>query len=558
MAAIIDEQTRKELTKILGKLKAPVKILYFTQEMACPLCREQNEVLKELLSLSKKLSLEVYDFVKDSRIALKYNIDKIPATVVMGERDYNLRFFGLTAGYEFSSLMEAILMISEGKSGLPRGLETLIAQIDEDVHIQVMVTLTCPYCPQAVHVAHQMAFVNEKIRADMVEASEFPTLSQRYEVAGVPRVIINELHSFEGALPAEAFYLQILKAVKPEEFKRIENAIRESRGERKVKKVDSEHVYEIIIIGGGPAAMSSAIYAARKELDVLLIAKDIGGQITFTATVDNYLGLPGMGGREMAEHFRYHMEQYPVAEYLGTNVILVEKKDSQFTVHSEDGTRFMGSAVIFCAGKEYRRLGIPGEDRFIGKGIAFCATCDAPLYRGKKVAVVGGGNSAFTALRDLASFASEIYLIHRRSEFTADHALVDEVKGYPNVRTYTDTIVAEVLGKEKLTGIRIKSLEGKHINDLEVDGIFYEIGLNPLTGAVKKLLKLNTSEEIPVNRDNSTEVQGFYAAGDATDVEEKQISIAVGDGAKAALAAHKYLLDNKLTRSLVKAGSEWL
>jgi glutaredoxin-like protein len=558
MAFMIDEKTKKELTGTLERLKQPVQILYFTQQFACPACRDQEELLKEVAGHSKKLKVEVYDFLKDATRAAEYGIDKIPATVVRGDKDYGIRFYGLTAGYEFSTFIQAVLMISEGKSGLPKGFETLVASINEPVHIQVMTTLTCPYCPQAVHVAHQMAFINNNIRADMVDAAEFPALSQRYEVGGVPKTIINEVHSFEGALPMEAFYLQVLKAINPEEYRRIEDMIRESRGERKVKKGEAGHTYEVIIVGGGPAAMSSALYAARKDLDVLLVAKSIGGQISYTAVVDNYLGLPGIGGNEMVERFRIHMEQYPIAEVLGQNVALVEKKDSLFRVVTEDEQHFTGHSIIYCAGKEYRRLGVPGEERFIGKGIAFCATCDAPLYREKRVAVVGGGNSAFTAIRDLIHFASEIHLVHRRDDFTADSALVSEVKKAPNLKIHTSTVVREVIGKETLEGMRLMSSDGKDFYDVLVDGVFYEIGLNPITGAVKKLVRLNENEEIPVGKDNATDVPGFFAAGDATDVQEKQISISVGDGAKAALAAHKYLLDQKLTRSLVKAGSEWL
>jgi NADH-dependent peroxiredoxin subunit F len=557
MSEFFDDKTKKELKTLLGKLQEPVTIIYFTQPMACPMCREQEKILKEFVAFSPKLKLEIHDFVKDTDKVLQFRIDKIPATVVMGKKDYGIRLYGVTAGYEFTSLLEAVMMISTGKSGLRPELEQLIRAIDTPVHLQVMVTLTCPYCPQAVHVGQQMAFVNDTIRCDMVESSEFPQVAQYYQVQGVPKTIINEINSFEGALPAESFYLEVLKAVKPEEYQKIENAIREAQGERRVKPADEKTQYEVIVLGGGPAAMSAAIYTARKDLDVLLVTKDIGGQITFTARVDNYLGLPGLGGKEMATHFRYHMEQYPIAEALGKAVEKVEKKDEMFVVTLEGGQTYRGNSVIYCAGKEYRRLGVPNEEPFIGKGIAFCATCDAPLYRGRRVAVVGGGNSAFTSVRDLLPFASEVHLIHRREAFTADPLLIDEVKSARNLTMHQSTVVREVLGREKLTGLRLVSNDGSELLDLPVDGVFLEIGLTPRSEPVKDLLPLTEFGEIPVNKDNSTTLPGFYAAGDVTDVEEKQISISVGDGAKAALAAHKYLLDHRLTRSLVAAGSEW-
>jgi alkyl hydroperoxide reductase subunit F len=294
--------------------------------------------------------------------------------------------------------------------------------------------------------------------------------------------------------------------------------------------------------------MSAAIYAARKALDVLLVAKDLGGQITYTAMVENYLGLPNIDGKEMVEQFIMHMEQFPIAESLGAPVVQVKKENDLFTVVNEKNQDFKGKSLIYCAGKEYRRLDIPGENRFMGHGVAFCATCDAPLYSNKKVAVVGGGNSAFTSARDLLSFASEIHLIHRRATFKADPELVEEVKKAKNVTMHTNTTVVEILGKDKVTGIRIRSTDGKQHKDLVVDGVFLEIGLTPNTTAVKGLLELNKRGEIAIDKRNATSVPGFYAAGDVTDILQKQIIIAAGEGAKAALSAYSYLIDNKLIK----------
>ena len=546
MADLIDDKTKKELKRMLAPVQTSVNILYFTQENACPMCREQQKLLEDLVTTSDKLILKVYDFDKDSDQARKYRIDKIPATMVVSNKDYGIRFYGLTAGYEFSSLVGAILMIAEGQSHLSPELEKAINSIDEPIHIQVMVTLTCPYCPRAVHTAQQMALINDLIRVDMVDSAEFPQLAQRYDVSSVPKTVINEVHSFVGALPAEAVYLEILKATKPEEYRRLEEAMREAKGVRQVRKPDPEHEYDVIIVGAGPAAMSAAIYTARKELDVLLIAKEIGGQITYTTTVENYLGLIDIDGKEMVEQFRAQIERFPIAEGLGSSVVVVKKKGDRLIVQTEDGQQFTGNSLIYCAGKEYRLLGVPGEKRFIGRGIAFCATCDAPLYKDKKVAVVGGSNSAFTAVRDLVNFAQEIHLIHRRDTFKADPVLVKEAKQAKNVTFHTNMVVQEILGEDKLTGIRLQSTDGKERQDLLVDGVFIEIGLTPNTNPVKDFVKLNQRGEIPVARDNSTDIAGFFAAGDATDIPEKQIIIAAGEGAKAALSATKYLKEKKL------------
>lgn len=557
MSKVIDEETKARLQEILNNLVSPVRLVFFTQKNACPACEQQLELLKDLSFLSGKLELVVYDFVLHGDEAMSYKIDKIPATAIIGTKDYGIRFYGLTAGYEFSSLIEAVLMVSTGSSGLDPQLEELVKSIREPVHLQVMVTLTCPYCPRMVHVADQFAFVNQNVRADMVEASEFPQLAQRYNVTDVPKTIINEAHSFEGAVPAGTVYMEILKAVSPEEYNQLEKAVREIQGTRKTGLAEEKHEYEVIIVGGGPAAMSAAIYSARKALDVALIAKKLGGQIEYTATIENYLGMPNVSGADMIEAFRDHLENYPIAEALGTNVVKIEMTDKGFLVETNDNRQFRARSVIYCAGKEYNRLGVPGEEQFIGKGIGFCATCDAPLYKDKRVAVVGGGNSAFTSVRDLLSFASEVHLIHRRKEFKADAALVQEVLKMKNLTVHTDTLVRSFFGTDKLTGVGLESVDGKERFDLNVDGVFLEIGLNPNTDPLKTLVELNSKGEVPVGRDQSTNIKGLFAAGDVTDVEEKQIAIAVGQGALAALAAHKYLLQNQFTSSRIGPKEQW-
>jgi alkyl hydroperoxide reductase subunit F len=546
MPDLIDAETKDKIRELLADISGPVNIIFFAAEKNCPYCRDQRTLLEEVVRLSDKLRLVVYDFDRDQVLARRYRVDKVPATIITGAREYGIRFFGFTAGHEFTSLINSIVLVGSGKSGLDPELEKLVRAIAKPVHIEVMVTLTCPYCPQAVDAAHQLALVNENILADMVESSEFPKLSKIYDVTGVPKTMINAHAGFTGALPVQSVYLEIIKVIDPDGYERIEQTLRESQGHRDVVKADERAVYDTIIIGGGPAALSAAVYAARKALKTLLIARELGGQMTATAVINNYLGLPGVSGRELREQFVFHAEQYPIAEHVGKKVTEIKLGNGVFLALTEDQHRFQALSVIYAAGKDYRRLGILGEDKFIGQGIAFCATCDAPLYRGKKVAVIGGGNSALTAVRDLAGFAKEIFLIHRREQFRADETLVKEIREIPHVRFYTGTTVLEYLGGEKLQSIRLRSADDKREFNLEVDGVFLEIGLTPNTIPVKKLLPLNERGEIPVQKDNSTAVPGFFAAGDATDVPDKQIVIAAGEGAKAAIAAYNFLIANKL------------
>ena len=546
MPDLIDAKTKKELLPVLKHLKAPVGLVFFTQEHPCVACREQEDLLKELAALSDKITLEIKDLLADADLARTYGVNKVPATVLIGEKDYGIRFYGMTMGYEFGSLVEAMLMVSAGQSGLPHEMEHLLHIIDVPVHLEVMVTLTCPYCPKMVHVAHQMAVANDNIRADMVESSQFPQLVQRYEVSGVPRTVINEGASFEGALPPLQAILQILKVIKPKEYEQIDAQMREAAGERLAFPATTDRTYDVIIVGAGPAALSAAIYAIRKNLEVALVGEAFGGQITNTAGIENWLGIPSMSGMDLTAIFRAHAERYAVAEQIGEKVTSVTRKDPLFEVNTASGRTYRARAVIYCAGKEYRTLGVEGEERFLGHGIAFCATCDAPLYRDRSVAVIGGGNSAFTAARDLLGYAKEIHIVNVLKDFQADAVLFDTVKSAKHVTLHGGMRVVEFLGKDRLTGVRLEAVEGAQRLDLNVDGVFLEIGLIPNSLPVKGLVKLNDLGEIEVNRDQSTSMPGFYAAGDVTDETEKQIVIAAGAGAKAALAAHAWIIDQKL------------
>jgi NADH-dependent peroxiredoxin subunit F len=557
ITSVFDEKTKAELLQALKGLVGPVRIVHFTQKIACPGCSAQNQLLLELANMSKKIVLDVYHLEDDPELAAHYKVDKVPATLVLGQEDNGIRFYGLTLGYEFPSLLSAIIMVSTSKSGLPSEVEEMVKKIGKDVHVQVFVTLTCPYCPNMVHVAHQFAFVNHQITADMVESSEFPQLVQRYGVQGVPKTVINEAFSFDGAVPASTLYMRTLKAVDPDLYRKLDEVIRESEGTRKAKKADPAHKYEVLIIGAGPAAMSAALYAARKGLDVALIAAKVGGQMTYTGNIDNYLGFPSIRGGDLTEVFVGHMERYPISEAFDSPVVDVAKEGDSFIVRTEDGRKFSGSSVVYCAGKEYRRLGVANEERFIGKGIAFCADCDAPLYQDKRIAVIGGGNSAFTSARDLIRFARELHLVHRKTNFTADELLVDLVLGSDKVIVHTPMIVDSFLGNERLTGVRLSSVGGDERTDLSVEGVFLEIGLSPNSSPIRDLVDMNDIGEVVAAKDQSTKTPGLFVAGDVTEVKEKQISVSVGQGAVAAISAYEYLSAKGLTQSRAGIKEDW-
>lgn len=547
MSNLIPDDVATEVSQQLAQLTGPVQIVYFTQPFACGACVDQRDLLEAIVALSDRLSLTVHQL--DSKEALEFGIDKVPATVVRGEEDHGIRFYGLTSGYEFASLLEAIRMVSAGPSSLEPGLQALAVTFTRALHLEVMVTLACPYCPRMVHLVHQLALANPQIRADMVDAAEFPQLVSRYDVHGTPLTVINGKRSFEGALAPEQAILEILKVAEPDSYERLEARLREAQGLRKVEAMSGEALYDVIVVGAGPAGLTAALYAQRKGLHTALIGTQGGGQINDTATIENYPGLVRVGGAELAQAMRQHVETYPVAERYHSQVVRIAREDGEFIVHTDDEQQYRGRSLIYCAGKRYRRLNVPGEERFIGRGIAWCATCDAPLFQDKRVAVVGGGNSAFTAVNDLLRYARQIHLVHQFDSFNADPVLVEEARqAGDKVRFHLGAQVREYLGKERLEGVRLSTADGAPLEDLAVDGVFLEIGLEPNSAPVADLLTLNAQGEIPVGRDQATSVPGLFAAGDVTDERDKQIVIAAGAGAKAALAADRYLSEQKPAR----------
>ncbi len=552
-----DEEIGAKIAKVLSEMAEPVRLLMFVEDEPCAACHTQQNLLENIVALSDKLALEVISSPEHGQTIEAYTVDKSPATVPLGQKDYGIRFYGVTTGQEFASLLEAIMMISRGRSGLTPELEAKVRAIQRPVHLQIFVTLTCPYCARMVHTAHQFAYLNDHIQADMIESSQFLDLAETYQVEAVPKTVINETTALEGAQPAPAFYLAILQAVDPQAYQRIEARMHDDERRRDVLPLQEGRVYDLIIVGGGPAALSAALYAARKKLSVGLIAENMGGQLTYTAQIDNYLGLPGVEGSELLHMFQSHAESYPLAELVGVPVTTVKEADEGFLVLTSDDQVFTAQSIIYCAGKEYVRLGVPNEERFLGHGIAFCATCDAPLYTGRRVAVVGGANSAFTAVRDLLSYASQVFLIHRRETFTADATLVEEVKGNPKVRVHTPYQVISFVGDERLTGVEVRSLETGQTETLEVDGVFLEIGLSPNSEPVRTLMQLNERGEIPVGKDGSTGLPGLFAAGDVTDIPEKQIAVAVGQGALAALTAYQYLVEGGLVTRRPELEAQW-
>lgn len=301
-------------------------------------------------------------------------------------------------------------------------------------------------------------------------------------------------------------------------------------------------MYELIIIGGGPAGMTAAVYAARKKLPTLLISGDIGGQVLWTTGVENYMGYQFIEGRELMQKFEEQVKQFPtdVKIEVGKRAEKLSRVDGGFEVRVTSGETYKAKAVILATGKRPRQLNVPGEKELLGKGVTYCAICDGPLFADENVAVIGGGNSALEAAEDMIKIAEHVYLV-LLTPLTGDQILIDKVKSAENLTMFMEHEVLEIKGESRVDGIKIRDLSSKQEKELDVGGVFVEIGLIPNSEPVKELVRLNGLGEVEVNCGNETGVPGFFAAGDVTSVPDKQIVVAAGEGAKAALQAHRYL-----------------
>ncbi|HEY32775.1 MAG TPA: FAD-dependent oxidoreductase [Dehalococcoidia bacterium] len=299
-------------------------------------------------------------------------------------------------------------------------------------------------------------------------------------------------------------------------------------------------MYDLMIIGGGPAGLAASVYAARKQLKTLLISQDIGGQVNWTLGIENYLGYQFIEGPELISKFQTQVDQFPIDQKIGEKVSHLEEIDGGFEAISEADERYQAKVVILATGKKPRKLNVPGEDELTGRGVTYCAICDGPIFAGQRVAVIGGGNSALEAVLDTVKIAEHVDLVSL-TPLTGDPILIDQLPGGDKLAIYTEHQTEKIEGEMLVEGIQIKDIKSGEVKRLDVTGIFIEIGLIPNSDAVKSLLELNKSGEVPVNNACETALPGLYAAGDVTDIPEKQIVVAAGEGAKAALQAHRYL-----------------
>lgn len=472
---------------------------------------ELLELLNDVASCSDKISCQINDG------------EGLQFTLVKDGKPTGIKFRAVPNGHEFTSLLLAILNSDgKGKNIPDESIQNRVKSLKGPIHLTTYVSLTCTNCPDVVQALNAMTTLNSGITHETVDGAINQREVEEMKVQGVPSVF------------ADGKLIHVGRSDFGELLSKLEEAygLNENAGDTKVKD------YDVLVIGGGPAGSSAAIYSARKGLKVGVVAERIGGQVKETVGIENLISVPQTTGTKLADDLRTHMNDYAIDMLEHRRIEKVEINGIDKLLTTANGEKFSAPAVIIATGASWRKLNVPGETEYIGRGVAFCPHCDGPFYKGKHVAVVGGGNSGIEAAIDLAGICSKVTVLEFMDELKADKVLQEKAKSLSNVEIFLHTQSIEVMGNgEKVTGLRIKDRKTEAERTIELDGIFVQIGLAANSGPFKEIVDTNKPGEIIIDAHCRTNVPGIYAAGDVSTVPYKQIIIAMGEGAKAALSA---------------------
>jgi alkyl hydroperoxide reductase subunit F len=502
-------------------LKEQVKTLFagleanYVLDITVPTQHENRDDLLELLNELATCSEKMECKVKDG--------EDLAFSLLKNGKSTGIKFKGIPNGHEFSSLLLAILNSDgKGKNIPDEATCNRIKALKGNISLSTYVSLSCTNCPDVVQALNLMALLNDNFSHEMVDGSIYQAEADRLKVQAVPSVFAGEqlLHTGKAGLGE---LLEKLEA---------------HYGTNISQKEIPEKKYDLIVVGGGPAGASAAIYSARKGLHVALLTERTGGQVKETVGIENLISVPYITGETLALNLKTHIQSYSIDLLDNRRVEKIETTDREKTVTVSGGEKFSAPAVIIATGASWRKLNVPGEETYIGRGVAFCPHCDGPFYKGKRVAVVGGGNSGIEAAIDLAGICSKVTVFEFLDELKADRVLQEKAKQLPNVEIFLSSQTTEVIGNgDKVSGIRIKDRQTGNERVVELDGIFVQIGLTANSAAFNDTVAVNRFGEIEIDTRCRTNQPGIYAAGDVTTIPYKQIIISMGEGAKAALTA---------------------
>lgn len=491
---------------------------------------ELMSFLSDIAGVSEQISVE--ERATDGRLR-----SPVSFLIEADGQDTGVRFSGIPSGHEFNSLVLAILQASGTAIKLDESLKQIIANIKEALHFEVFISLSCHNCPDVVQALNQFALINPNITTEMIDGGVFPQIIEGRDIQGVPSVYLN------GALFANG---------KVDAAQLIDKLLSRDPGLKRVKQ-SALPVQDVTVIGGGPGGVSAAIYSARKGLKVTLIAEKFGGQVKETMGIENLISVSKTTGPELAGALQNHLQDYDITLKEHVRVEAIEKGELK-TLTLSSGEQIKTRTLIVATGARWRELGVPGEKENIGNGVAYCPHCDGPFFKGKDVAVIGGGNSGIEAALDLAGIVKSVTVFEFMPELKADQVLVDQAQARDNITIHKNVATKQIIATDgKVSAIEYQDRASGDVMTQNLDGVFVQIGLVPNSQFVKEVVEVNAFGEIVIDEKGRTSEAGIFACGDVTTVPYKQIIISMGEGAKASLAAFEYLLANPLQQHTEQA-----
>jgi alkyl hydroperoxide reductase subunit F len=516
---MLDAEMKSQLGSYLERLVTPVEITAFVDESNES--RDMLSLLADIASLTPKVS------VTESR----EGGGRTPSfSLASPGQPARVTFAGLPMGHEFTSLVLALLQVGGYPPKVEQAVIDQIKALEGDFEFVTYISLSCQNCPDVVQALNLMAVLNPRIRHTMVDGALFEQEVASLNIRSVPTVHLNGQPFGQGRMEVEEILARLDKGVE----KRI------------AAQMAAEKPYDMLIVGGGPAGAAAAVYAARKGIRVAMAGERLGGQLHDTLAIENLISVPHTEGPELARELEANVRANGV-QVFGLQRAAELIPGEIHKVRFGNGATLSARSVVIATGARWRELGVPGEKEYRNKGVAYCPHCDGPLFKGRDVAVIGGGNSGVEAAIDLAGITRHVTLIEYGDALRADAVLVNRLISLPNVTVLKSTQTTEVLGNgNQVTGLKYRNRQTGEDHELALDGVFVQIGLIPNTDWLKGTLALSNRGEIEVDERGQTSVQGVFAAGDCTTVPYKQIVVAMGEGSKAALGAFEHMMRTPL------------
>lgn len=508
---VLDAEIKAQLEQYLQLLEGDIVLK--VSAGSDKISTDMLELVNELASMSSKITVEKAELTRTP----SFSVNRV------GE-DTGVTFAGIPLGHEFTSLVLALLQVSGRPPKVDQSVIDQIKGISGEHHFETYVSLSCHNCPDVVQALNIMSVLNPNITHTMIDGAAFKEEVERKNVMSVPAVFLNAEFLGGGRMTLEEILAKIGTAPDASEF-------------------ENKEPYDVLVVGGGPAGSSAAIYAARKGIRTGIVAERFGGQVLDTMSIENFISVKSTEGPKLVASLEEHVKEYGIDVMNLQRAKGIEKKDL-FELELENGAVLKSKSVIVSTGARWRNVGVPGEQEFKNKGVAYCPHCDGPLFEGRDVAVIGGGNSGIEAAIDLAGIVNHVTVLEFMPELKADDVLQKRLYSLPNVTVLKNVQTKEITGTDSVNGITYIDRETGEEGHVELQGVFVQIGLVPNTDWLEGIVERNRMGEIIVDKHGATTVPGLFAAGDCTDSAYNQIIISMGSGATAALGAFDYLIRN--------------